>query len=589
MLKVEDYARIRRAHRDGMSIREIARTFRHSRRKIREVLQNPEPRGYTRSKAHPTVKLTLAFQQRVEAILQEDESAPRKQRHTAMAIFGRLAQEGYEGGYDQVRRYVARKRRRDRETFIPLSHDPGQRAEADFGHIYVDFPDGRRQVAVLIITWAYSNLAFAIALPSEKVEAILYGSVEAFRWFGCVPKELWWDNPKTVATSILRGRERKLNDHYLALASHYNFEPLCCLPARGNEKPHVENRVKFLQRRWATPVPRVKDLAELNEHLRRCYQADLERTITGRNESIGQRFTQEQKLAIPLPQRHFDPALSEERNVDKYQSVAYDKNRYSVPRHCAFHVVTVKADVHRLRIVFQGHVIATHERSYGKGIQVLDPLHYLTTLSRKPACLDHSDVYRNWTLPREFGDLREYLEARHGRLPGARQYIRVLQMLSEHSMDRVQAAIQTCRREGVITAERVIHRCQLLRLRDGQSPSGERTGTSSGQDARIASVPTVQVPMPDLKQFDVLLNQGGEENESDRPTTFTESEPQAASATDDVGRILEVGPRSSREQSELSRLSLASDGTGTGDTSLQCLADSYQTSKFPGIQGLGHV
>jgi len=589
MLKVEVYVKIRRAHRDGMSIREIARTFHHSRRKIREVLQNPEPRGYTRAKVRPTGKLTAAFQQRIEEILKEDETAPRKQRHTAMAIFGRLAQEGYEGGYDQVRRYVARKRRRDRETFIPLSHDPGQRAEADFGHIYVDFPDGRRQVAVLIITWAYSNRAFVIALPSEKVEAILYGSVEAFRWFECVPKELWWDNPKTVATAILRGRERKLNDYYLALASHYNFEPLFCLPARGNEKPHVENRVKFLQRRWATPVPRVKDLAELNEHLRRCCQADLQRTITGRSESIGQRFTEEQKLAIPLPQRHFDPTLSEERSVDKYQSVAYGKNRYSVPRHCAFHVVTVKADVHRLSIVFQGQVIATHERSYEQGVQVLDPLHYLTTLSRKPACLDHSDVYRSWKLPREFSDLREYLEARHGRLPGARQYIRVLQLLSEHSMDRVQDAIQTCRREGVTTAERVIHRCQLLRLRDGQSPSGDKTESSPVRDVQVGSVPTVQVPMPDLKQFDVLLNQGEEENESERSTTLAESKPQAASATDDVGRILEVGPRGSRQQSELSRLSIASNGTGTGDTSLQCLADSYQTSKLPGIQGLGHI
>ena len=50
MLTVEDYGRIRRAHRDGMSIRAIARTFHHSRRKIREVLARPEPRPYTRAK-----------------------------------------------------------------------------------------------------------------------------------------------------------------------------------------------------------------------------------------------------------------------------------------------------------------------------------------------------------------------------------------------------------------------------------------------------------------------------------------------------------------------------------------------------------
>jgi hypothetical protein len=34
--------------------------------------------------------------------------------------------------------------------------------------------------------------------------------VAAFEFFDCVPKEVWWDNPKTVATLILQGRERRL-------------------------------------------------------------------------------------------------------------------------------------------------------------------------------------------------------------------------------------------------------------------------------------------------------------------------------------------------------------------------------------------
>lgn len=38
MLTVEDYARIRRASRDGISARAIAWMFRHSRRKVREAL-----------------------------------------------------------------------------------------------------------------------------------------------------------------------------------------------------------------------------------------------------------------------------------------------------------------------------------------------------------------------------------------------------------------------------------------------------------------------------------------------------------------------------------------------------------------------
>ncbi len=48
MLTVEDYRKIRVAHSDGMSIRAIARKFHHSRRKIRQILKNPEPCPYVR-------------------------------------------------------------------------------------------------------------------------------------------------------------------------------------------------------------------------------------------------------------------------------------------------------------------------------------------------------------------------------------------------------------------------------------------------------------------------------------------------------------------------------------------------------------
>ena len=58
-----------------------------------------------------------------------------------------------------------------RETFIPLDHDPGQRIEADFGEIQVDFPDGRRKVNVLILVWSYSN---AFSLRSRSDHGLLW-------------------------------------------------------------------------------------------------------------------------------------------------------------------------------------------------------------------------------------------------------------------------------------------------------------------------------------------------------------------------------------------------------------------------------
>ena len=111
-------------------------------------------------------------------------------------------------------------------------------------------------VPFLVAAWAYSNAPFVLALPFERTEAILEGMVAAFEFFGAVPREVWWDNPRTVAILILKGRERQVHPRYAALASHHVFDPKFCMPARGNEKPDAESTVKAVQKRFATPVPR---------------------------------------------------------------------------------------------------------------------------------------------------------------------------------------------------------------------------------------------------------------------------------------------------------------------------------------------
>jgi transposase len=498
MLTVDDYAKIRLAHRDGMSIRAIARTFGHSRRKVRQVLAQPQPTPYTRTKTPPAPVLGT-FHGVIDAILAQDEQAPPKQRHTAMQLFRRLRDEhAYPGGYDQVRRYVQKQRRDHRETFIPLAHDPGQRLECDFGHIHVDFPEGRRPVPVLIAAWAYSNYPFALALPTERTEAILAGLVAAFDFFGCVPREVWWDNPTTVVAQIFKGRDRRPNEHYLALASHYAFEALFCMPARGNEKPYAETRVRVLQRQWATPVPHFAGLAALNAYLRQRCTAEAGRTVAGYDESIGQRFSRDRAAARPLPAHPFDPCLSQAAQVDKYQTVRFDHNRYSVPRACAYRAVTVKGYVDRVEVVDGGQVVARHARSYGRGEQVLDPLHYLAALGRRPAALDHAPVLRDWRLPESFTRLRQALEGRHGPTAGARHYVRVLQLLAEHPLDRVEQAAAACLRRGELHAERIAAEADRL--------------------AGAAAAPSVtplcqyQVPRPDLGRFNQLLSHGDAED-----------------------------------------------------------------------------
>jgi transposase len=504
MRTVDDYAKYRTAHRDGMTIRQIARTFHVSRRTVREALASPVPTPYTRTKPPPAPVLG-PFTAIIDRVLHDDCDAPPKQRHTAAQLFRRLQDEhDFPGSYPTVRRYVAAHRRHSTPTFIPLAHPPGSRLEADFGHIHVDFPDGRRLVPFLVTVWAYSNAPFVIALPTERTEAVLHGMVRALEFFAASPREVWWDNPKTVATLILRGRQRLLHPRYAALASHYTFEAKFCLPAQAHEKPDVESGVRAVQRRFATPVPRVAGLAELNEHMRtRCLD---ERRRTVRSSSgafvIGDRFAEEVAAAAPLPPHAFDPCVERQAVADKYQTAAFDANRYSVPRPWAFRAVTVKGYVDRVVVTAGGQVVATHPRCYGHSQQVLDPVHYLAALERRPAALDHAPVYRDWKPTAELAGLRRELETKYGMPGGTRQFIRVLQLLAEHPQSRVERAIEACRAGHAVSAEAIVQRARALAAAEaGRTPEIDRS-------CEGMNFPMVSVPPPDLSRFNRLL--GGE-------------------------------------------------------------------------------
>ena len=132
MLTVDDYGAIRRARRDGKSIRQIASEFEHSRNTIRKILKQAEPNPLpsTRDRFAPLLGPVQAV---IDQILIDDESAPPKQRHTAAQVFRRLRDEhGYRGGYAQVQRYVLKHRRRASGDVHPPGTPAGSAARGRF-------------------------------------------------------------------------------------------------------------------------------------------------------------------------------------------------------------------------------------------------------------------------------------------------------------------------------------------------------------------------------------------------------------------------------------------------------------------------
>jgi hypothetical protein len=150
-------------------------------------------------------------------------------------------------------------------------------------------------------------------------------------------------------------------------------------------------------------------------------------------------------------------------------------------------------------IVAHGQVIATHERSLENHTMILDPIHYLATLARKPGALDHAPVFRDWKLPACFAKVRAELERLHGGMSGSRRFVRVLQLLGEHPMTRVAQAIEACLRDHLPGAEAVIQRTRSL-------AAIEATKREPAGPAEAIAAPRVDVPLPDLSRFNQLLS-----------------------------------------------------------------------------------
>jgi transposase len=148
----------------------------------------------------------------------------------------------------------------------------------------------------------YSGATFVIAFIDETQQAFLEGHVRALEWHAGVFDVLRYDNLKSAVVRVLKGRRRVESDRFVALRSHYRFESSFCLPGvRGaHEKGGVEGEVGRFRRRHLVPVPEVSSIEELNELLEEACWQDLDRTITGQSETVGQRRDRE-RLVLNTP------------------------------------------------------------------------------------------------------------------------------------------------------------------------------------------------------------------------------------------------------------------------------------------------
>jgi transposase len=456
MYTVELYARVRRAVLvEGKSRRAVAREFGLARKTVSKMLEYSLPPGYRRQKPirRPKLGPWLGV---IDAIVEDDQQRPKKQRHTAWRIFERLrAEHGYTGGYTIVKDYVRARKISGQEMFVPLTHAPGE-GQADFGEAVVVIAGAECKAHFLAFDLPHSDDCFVQAFPAETTEAFLEGHVRAFAYFGGVPTCILYDNTTLAVARILGDGERQKTRAFLELQSHYLFAEKFGRPARGNDKGKVENLVGYARRNFLVPIPHTSSWEELNTQLEADCRQRRQRRLRGHTETIGERFERDRAAMLPLPAAPYEACEKVTARVSSLSLVRYRTNDYSVPTEYGHHQVLVKGYVHRVEIACGSEVIARHERTYERETAVYDPLHYLALLEHKSRALDQAAPLAGWQLPECFAQLRRWLEARLKKHAG-REYIQVLRLLETFAVEEVSAAVEDALRLGAISFDAVRH------------------------------------------------------------------------------------------------------------------------------------
>lgn len=495
MLVVETISKIRRWYfQEGRPIKQIGRDLGVSRKTVRKVIRSGATEfSYERS-VQPQPKIG-PWREELDRMLADNAGRPKRERLTRIRVFEELRAQGYEGGYDAVRRYAAAWSKATSEAsadaYVPLSFDPGEAFQFDWSHEIAIIDGVTTKIKVAHVRLSHSRMIFVRAYPRETQEMVFDAHDKAFAFFGGACARGIYDNMKTAVDTIFVGKDRAYNRRFQQMSGHYLFEPVACTPASGWEKGQVENQVGVIRRRFFVPRPKFKSYAELNAWLQdRCVAwAKANPHPEFRDKTIWEVFEAERPRLVPYA-GPFDGFHAVPASVSKTCLVRFDRNRYSVDARAVGRPVEIRAYADRIEIRQDGQVVGRHDRVFGRDHAVYDPLHYLPVLARKPGALRNGAPFKDWELPPALRRIRRKLE----RVPGGdRQMVEILATLLTDGIETVEAACAEALDQGVHSADVVLN--ILARRRDPEPPV---TLTPP------AALTLVQEPVADCARYDTL-------------------------------------------------------------------------------------
>ena len=404
---------ILRSHRDGLSQRQIAKELGISRKTVSKYVKQYElllRSEKTPSQAlsiclseHPTynskprskIRLTREVESTIDLLMEQNQKkriiGQAKQQLKKIDILALLHQQGFEIGYTTVCNYVSSKEStpRNQEAFIRQVYAPGSSCEFDWGEVKLTISGHQRKFQMAVFTSGYSNYRYALLFERQDTLAFMESHVAFFSKTRGVFREMVYDNMRVAVAKFVGKHEKEPTRALLDLRGHYQFGHRFCNAYRGNEKGHVERSVEFVRRKAFGLKDSFSTLKEANNYLLSILEKinNSKQQLTAK--SANEMFIEEKKHLI----EHTETLAfcdHEQLRVDKYATISYHTNRYSVSDKLVGRFVDVKIYSSKLEFFYDNGLVASHQRVYGKHQWEITIEHYLDTFKRKPGALPGS-------------------------------------------------------------------------------------------------------------------------------------------------------------------------------------------------------
>lgn len=403
-----------RVDEDGL--REISRKVGVDRKTVRRLIQAFEERltkdpdlgmeeflaerpKYKKRDYYPRT-LTHEITKEIDKWLKENERrrsmSMRKQCLKRQDIHRQLIEKGMNVSYSSVCKYIARKKSektdKTKEAYLRIHREPGAECEFDWGEVKLCI-DGRKEVLTMaVFAFPHSKGRRAYLFHRQDTLAFMESHRNFFRQVHGVPYVMVYDNMKVAV--VLDEKKKFATEALQRMASFYKFQWRFCNARAGWEKGNVERSVDYVRGRAFTTRIDFATLQEAQQWLDMiCDQINSE---VGSNATVDKLCEYAEELAAlqPYPGEIGCFELAEYK-VDKQSTICIKHNHYSVPDHLLGERVIVKLYSEKVVIFDSKHVkVATHERSYGLNQWRLDITHYINTLMKKTAALEHTEALR---------------------------------------------------------------------------------------------------------------------------------------------------------------------------------------------------